>query len=552
MITLRSRYWLSLGLLAAPTFALAQVGPAVKVDNLTTPLSIPDLTSIGQVTSVDGDRLATHQRPYPGSYGAVLIYERGADGSWEQVATLRPDDPEIEPDFGLALSLEGDRLAIGAQDDDGAAGINQGTVYLFERDPSGEWVQTHKLRANPPIALQRFGAAVDLDGDRLAIGAPAGQAPQNGSSVFVFERQANGSWSQVADLGDQLLNPLHIPDKHFGYDVDLEGDRLIFNEADDDLDGLGEAHVFERGVDPQTGLPTWLLQATIKAPVPSDHFARFTRLDGDLAYIGGLGTEDIGVYSRDTAGSWNLVNTIAAPLLPGGESVMLESMSRESGWLVAGNRHRTGWPSAGIAYLFQVDGQGGWSHVATFEPASSDPLHQFGASIGLSLDGPGVGGEQVLVGTPGINGFPIANGQLEVFDLEPLSANLDSLSLAQGGAQTLALDAGLDRAGEAFLILGSLSGTAPGFPLPGASGQTLALNPDAYFQFTLQFPGLGLLSPGVGSLDARGHAESQLIVPAGFDPILAGLTVQHAFVAVDPVTLEPTFASNPRPLALQP
>lgn len=528
--------------------ASAQSDSAVQVDQLKTPVVPFELYEIGRAISVSGDRLAVHQDPYPNETDAVLIFERGPDGTWTETAKLQPDDPEGEPGFGKALSLDGDLLAIGADSDDGAQSINQGTVYLFERDPSGEWLQVKKLRPTPPKQFQRFGYSLDLEGDRLAIGAPAAPFPQYGSSVYVFERTPGSEWQQVADLGPQVLDPLLTPGKHLGYDVDLDGDRLMFTESDDESDFQGAFHYFERAVDAGSGLPLWQLRSTQYAPFPSSqYFARFAEMDGDLAYVGGVLGTDIGIYALGENGDWSYVDSIVAPPLSTGEKVLLEHMTLDEGRLLASNRYAWEGNKAGIAHLFQLDGSGGWSLEQTFEPYDDGvvgiPL--FGTSLALS-------GDQVFIGVPDGGVTPDGSGQVEVYDLEPLSSDTLELSLAEGGSQSLSLDAGFAHGGELFVILGSLGGTTPGFALPGSSGLSLPLAPDAYFQFTLQFPESGLLSPGVGSLNSKGHGDSQLVLPPGFDPVFAGLTVHHAFVAVDPLTLEPTFASNARSLTLLP
>jgi len=69
----------------------------------------------------------------------------------------------------------------------------------------------------------------------------------------------------------------------------------------------------------------------------------------------------------------------------------------------------------------------------------------------------------------------------------------------------------------------------------------LPLNPDVYFNFTINHPNQGPLVNSLGLLDAAGHALGAFAIPPGTNPALAGLTVNHAYL------LGPTidFASNP-------
>jgi hypothetical protein len=130
-----------------------------------------------------------------------------------------------------------------------------------------------------------------------------------------------------------------------------------------------------------------------------------------------------------------------------------------------------------------------------------------------------------------------------------LWADGDSLSTSAGGAVGLDLIAGSNHAGEVFLVLGSLSGTAPGLT---AFGVTLPLNPDVYLQQVLNHPTAAPLAGNLGALDALGSGALTFGLPAGAAAALSGLTAHHAYVLLDPGTLTVTHASNPVPLELLP
>ena len=125
------------------------------------------------------------------------------------------------------------------------------------------------------------------------------------------------------------------------------------------------------------------------------------------------------------------------------------------------------------------------------------------------------------------------------------------MSLSTGGVQTLVMNAGGLSAGLVHLLLGSASGTQPGIPV---GGSLLPLGaPDAYLDFTLANPNSALLPGSLGFLDEEGRAVATFVLPSGASPGLAGLTLNHAFVALDPVAGgAPTFASQAAALALVP
>ena len=68
------------------------------------------------------------------------------------------------------VSLAGERRA-GGGDRDEDNGIDSGSAYVFERDADGRWNQVSKLLVLDGQEEDRFGYSVSLSGDRLAVGA---------------------------------------------------------------------------------------------------------------------------------------------------------------------------------------------------------------------------------------------------------------------------------------------------------------------------------------------------------------------------------------------
>ena len=93
-----------------------------------------------------------------------------------------------------------------------------------------------------------------------------------------------------------------------------------------------------------------------------------------------------------------------------------------------------------------------------------------------------------------------------------------------------------------------MSGTSPGVQL-GAI--TVPLNPDPYAIYTLNNPNGPILPNSFGFLDAAGSADCAFMLPPGIVGI-AGSLLHHAYVVLDPVTLEVLSASAAEPLALHP
>lgn len=173
--------------------------------------------------------------------------------------------------------------------------------------------------------------------------------------------------------------------------------------------------------------------------------------------------------------------------------------------------------------LIQIDLYSGGTHVATAGP--------FGAALTGHFAG-------VISDTPfdRVEFSDPFDQKAFIDDLhwgdapDPLEVDLTELSIANGGAQAFSLHAGAERAGDTYLLMGSVSGTAPGVPLGG--GHTLPLAFDAYTLSSLDQPNAPPLAGSLGVLDAGGEASASFTLPLGLSPALVGTSVHHAYVVV--------------------
>jgi hypothetical protein len=247
--------------------------------------------------------------------GSVYVYERTPAGAWPQVAKIVALDGGTNDYFGASVSLDGDRLLVGASGD-----VITGSAYIFERSVSGTWSQVAKLNPAGAIASEAFGLAVSLSGDRAAIGGMIADTPAgvDAGAAYVFERQGPTSWVQVA----KLTHSGAAPGDYFGRSVSLHGDRVIVGAPDvDTLAGnkSGAAYVFERQ---GSGAWTQVAKFTAVGGVGEDQFGTSTALDGDHALVGApqclpdnpsiVGNGVAYLFERSAQGMWGLVKTLKA------------------------------------------------------------------------------------------------------------------------------------------------------------------------------------------------------------------------------------------------
>lgn len=129
--------------------------------------------------------------------------------------------------------------------------------------------------------------------------------------------------------------------------------------------------------------------------------------------------------------------------------------------------------------------------------------------------------------------------------VESMTVDVETASIAGTGQQVMSLDAGDANAFRQYYILGSVTGTVPGFSF--ASGLHVPLNLDVYSSLLFDFANT-LIFPQTGTLDFEGKATATFFVPPGTPGTLAGVTFLHAFVLLNPKD----YVSNVTSLTLTP
>jgi glucose/arabinose dehydrogenase len=163
--------------------------------------------------------------------------------------------------------------------------------------------------------------------------------------------------------------------------------------------------------------------------------------------------------------------------------------------------------------------------------------------------GQGRDGELYIVDQGGGEVFQIVPNGVAAVDCPPLVADWGSLSVSDGGQQTLSLDAGASQAGAIYLVLGSASGTVPGLIVDGLN---LPLNADVYLTLSLTTANLPPFLGTLGFLDGSGAGEAAIALPAGaLGPGAVGLQLNHAFLTLSGGGTA-AFTSNATSLTLHP
>jgi hypothetical protein len=124
---------------------------------------------------------------------------------------------------------------------------------------------------------------------------------------------------------------------------------------------------------------------------------------------------------------------------------------------------------------------------------------------------------------------------------QPLVPNTRVLHESSGGEVAFDLKPGAAHQGRNYLLLSSMSGTSPGFPLPG--GEALPLNWDGFTDLEMLLLNTPYFDGFLGTLDPHGEGLAVLNTQGPLPPGSTGAALYFAF-ALSAAPLQGWYASN--------
>jgi hypothetical protein len=160
-------------------------GPQLALDDLQV------LDRFGTAVAVHAGRIAIGSplgaSPAGSGFGRVSLFEESG-GTWSLTQSLSASDGAANDQFGSTLSLTGTRMLVGAPSVDAeASAFPAGAAYLFV-DAGAGFVESHRFDADETGHDDEFGLSLDLMGDRLVVGAPQDDdAWFDAGAAYVFD-----------------------------------------------------------------------------------------------------------------------------------------------------------------------------------------------------------------------------------------------------------------------------------------------------------------------------------------------------------------------------
>jgi hypothetical protein len=177
----------------------------------------------GNALHVEGDWMFIGDQEAPlARDGSVHVYKRN-DGVWTFHETLTKGNGLANPGwFGYDLDRSGDWLAVSTTHQTGWVSPSgaEGGVELFKYNSTTDsWEHQQSLIGYDAAATSEFGLAVRISGDYLAVGSPYHDTPAANCGKFYIYRLVNGVWA--LDFEWQEASP--TAQNTLGLQVEIDG-----------------------------------------------------------------------------------------------------------------------------------------------------------------------------------------------------------------------------------------------------------------------------------------------------------------------------------------
>ena len=190
--------------------------------------------NFGYAVAISGDKIvvgAPNEDTGASAAGSVYIFD--TDGN--QLHKIQSSDIEAVDSFGYSVAIDGDKIVVGALYEDTGAS-DAGAAYIFDTDGN----QLHKLQASDKEIQDRFGSSVAISGDIVVVGAPfEDTGASDAGAAYIFD--TNGNQLHKLQASDKA------EDYKFGYSVAIEGDKIVVGSYDSDkvVGFTGMAYIFD-------------------------------------------------------------------------------------------------------------------------------------------------------------------------------------------------------------------------------------------------------------------------------------------------------------------
>ncbi|MBL9148336.1 MAG: hypothetical protein JNM94_06545 [Phycisphaerae bacterium] len=255
--------------------------------------------------------------------GGIFFFERDvlepSSSQWSQFSEIGNPSGEVDGFGGSttqheAVAIDGSIAVVSAHLADGGTSVGSGRVYVYVYDViQSQWVYETTLKPPYPDDTQEcsFGYSVEIDGNRVIVGAPFFAAGTSGQytragKAYVFTRTGPGAsgWTLEGQLVSDSSDPSY---EYLGWSVSIDGNAALVGAKGGTSSPAGFATVFAYSVSTHQ----WSSYADLNPSTTAIGFGFSVALSSSMAVVGApfAGTDLSGrafVYRR-SSGAWNEV-----------------------------------------------------------------------------------------------------------------------------------------------------------------------------------------------------------------------------------------------------
>ncbi len=493
----------------------AQIGEEEIIPN--------DLTAgqqFGFAIAVSGDVLAVGA---PGdstlgaNAGAVYIFVKN-NRQWTQQAKLVGSGILPGDSFGYSVALDGDLLAVGAQPNEANPHPGRYAVYLFRR-VNNIWQQEQRLNGQTTAEQYGFGFSVALSGSTLAVGAinaSQSETNPNGPGAVIIFQQNGGSWQRQL----RLIPEVNLLPGSFGRSLALQGDTLVISQPSLHPTSVTPGGVYVYG---RIG-NTWARQAVLS---PNVSFGAAVCLDGTrIAVTSSSGFQYpvslVVTFFQRVGTNWTLEQSLNVTGSQSTTNSLRSSLTLSGDFLLVGNpTNSLSATERGAVYLFQRATRS-WQQKTELLSTNGAGGDNFGGAVAWHESGP-------IIASPRADSLATDSGA----DAGRIY-NFTSLNELQPTNLVLTASANSIRAGQTITLTATVRDTAGAIPSGNVqfylrdgfiSGSlTPLINGQAQFNYRTReadvFPGTHTISAFYSGRNGSAASQSSISVTA-----LPGITV---------------------------
>jgi len=303
--------------------------------------------------------------------------------------------------FGQTVAISGDKCIVSAHYEDDAGGTNSGKAYIFDVTTGNLLHTLDDPNVYGTSEYDQFGISVSISGDKCIVGAHCEDEATHSTSgkAYIFDI-TNGSLLHTLDNPNAYGTSAG---DYFGYSVAISGDKCIVGvRYEDDAGGSssGKAYIFD--------VTTGNLLHTLDNPnaygtSAGDYFGYSVAISGDKCIVSATGEDDAGgaqsgkAYIFDMT-TGNLLHTLDNPNDYGGSANDLfgiaVTVSENTCIVGASGEDSVAGTYSGKAYIFDVTTGNLLHTLDNPNPYGTSYGDTFGYSVAIS-------GNKCIIGAGG-------------------------------------------------------------------------------------------------------------------------------------------------------